>query len=102
MTSSEGASTRGPTSAPPRVRSIESLVGFHVRLLFTDGTRRDIDLEPFLRGPIFEDIRRDPNLFRQIAVDAELGTVVWPNGADIDPDVLHGDFEPEWRTGAGE
>ncbi len=25
--------------------------------------------------------------------DPELGTVVWPNGFDLDPDVLHGDFE---------
>jgi hypothetical protein len=24
----------------------------------------------------------------------ELGTVAWPNGADLDPLVLHGDFEP--------
>jgi len=27
-------------------------------------------------------------------VDDDLGTVVWPNGADLDPLVLHGDFEP--------
>jgi hypothetical protein len=33
-------------------------------------------------------------LFAQVAVDRELGTIGWPNGADLDPDVLHGDFEP--------
>jgi hypothetical protein len=27
--------------------------------------------------------------FRQVAVDPELGTIVWPNGADICPDLLH-------------
>ncbi len=27
--------------------------------------------------------------FAKVAVDAELGTVVWPNGADLAPDVLH-------------
>jgi hypothetical protein len=32
--------------------------------------------------------------FAQVRVDDELETVVWPNGADLDPLVLHGDFEP--------
>jgi hypothetical protein len=29
-----------------------------------------------------------------VRVDDDLGTVTWPNGADLDPLVLHGDFEP--------
>ena len=32
---------------------------------------------------------REPALFGQVRVDEELGTIVWPNGADLDPDVLH-------------
>jgi hypothetical protein len=32
-----------------------------------------------------------------VRVDDELGTVAWPNGADLDPLVLHGDFEPAPR-----
>ena len=43
-------------------------------------------------------------MFDQVSVDANLGTVVWPNGADIDPDVLYArvtgeplpDFAPDW------
>jgi hypothetical protein len=33
---------------------------------------------------------RDPAWFAQVRVDPELGTVVWPNGADLDADVLYG------------
>lgn len=71
-----------------RVKAVTPLTGYTVRLTFTDGTRKDIDLEPYLRGPIFEPLR-DPARFREVAVDPELGTIVWPNGADICPDVLY-------------
>ena len=63
-----------------------------VELTFSDGSVRD--LTAFLWGPVFEDIAADDQLFAQVAVDPELGTIGWPNGADLDPDVLHGDFEP--------
>ncbi|HUO69479.1 MAG TPA: hypothetical protein VMU39_01780 [Solirubrobacteraceae bacterium] len=33
---------------------------------------------------------KDPGYFRQIRVEPELRTVVWPNGFDLDPDVLYG------------
>jgi hypothetical protein len=39
-------------------------------------------------GPVFEPLR-DEAFFAQVAVDPELGTVVWPNGADLAPDALH-------------
>lgn len=71
-----------------RIRTVQALQGYTVELGLTDGTRKVIDLTPFLRGPVFEPILRDPFLFRAISVDESLGTVVWPNGADLDPDVL--------------
>jgi len=37
---------------------------------------------------MFEPLR-DETFFALVAVDKELGTVVWPNGADLAPDVLH-------------
>jgi hypothetical protein len=75
------------------IRSVELLEGFALRLSFDDGTEREVDLEAELWGPMFEPLRADPDLFRQVRVDDDLGTIVWPNGADMDPDVLHGDFE---------
>jgi hypothetical protein len=78
------------------VRSVAALEGYRLRVEFTDGTERVIDVERFLRGPIFEPVKRDRKLFESVAVDPELQTIVWPNGADIDPDVLYGRFEPAW------
>jgi len=42
--------------------------------------------------PIFEPIHNNPQLFR--AVKIEGSTIAWPNGADIDPDVLYYDLKP--------
>ena len=79
-----------------RVESVETLSEFRVRLGFTDGTHREIDLEPFLRGPMFAPIRNDPETFRSVKVDSRMGTIVWNNGADIDPDVLYLGLKPAW------
>ena len=65
-----------------------------VQLTFADGSTRVVDLAPFLWGPVFAEIAGDDALFAQVSVDTELGTIGWPNGADLDPDVLHGDYEP--------
>jgi hypothetical protein len=73
-----------------RVKSVQVLEGFKARLVFTDGSAKTIDLAPFLKGPMFEPLK-DPARFREVRVDPELETLVWPNGADICPDVLfHG------------
>ncbi len=83
-------------SALIRIRGVTPLEGFSVRLEFTDGTRKDVDLEPYLHGPIFAPIRDDPQTFRAVYVDPEAGTIVWSNGADIDPDVLYRGLKPAW------
>ena len=58
-------STRTRTA---RIRSVEPLAGFALRLSFDDGTVREIDLEADLWGPVFEPLRDDPQLFRQVRV----------------------------------
>lgn len=62
---------------------------------FDDGTEQIVDLSPILHGELFEPLR-DPELFAKARLDPEIGTVVWPNGADLDPAVLH-DW-PEYRN----
>jgi hypothetical protein len=82
-----------------RVVQAEPLYGMVVRLLFDDGTQKAIDLDWYLRGPVFEQIRQDPEIFRAVAVDDELGTLVWPSGADLDTQVLYYDnlYPAEWE-----
>ena len=72
-----------------RIKSVDVLQGLRVRLGFTDGTYGELDLEPYLRGPIFEPLLNDRALFASVRVDPEARTIVWPNGADMDPDVLY-------------
>ena len=75
------------------VTNVEPLDGYRLRLWFDDGTERAVDLTDDLWGPMAEPLR-DPEVFRRVRVDPELRTIVWPNGFDMDPDVLHGDHEP--------
>ena len=81
-----------------RVTSLEVLEHYRLRLGFSDGLVRDVDLG-YLKdhGPIFEPLR-DPEFFSQVRIDSDAHTIVWPNGADVDPLVLHGDEQPaEYR-----
>ena len=80
------------------ITDVEVVTGFVVSLTFDDGSVRVVDLEPLLRGPMFAALRSDPALFAEVAVDDELGTIAWPNGADMDADVLHGDEVPAWAA----
>jgi hypothetical protein len=82
---------------PVRITTVTPLEGFQVQLGFTDGTTKAIDLQPYLHGPIFDPIRNDLQVFRAVKVDARMGTIVWDNGADIDPDVLYKGLPPAWR-----
>lgn len=77
-----------------RVKSVEPLEKFRVRITFQNEVQKEIDLERFLRGEIFEPIRKDPKKFRSVKVIG--GTIGWDNGADIDPDVLYYDLRPAW------
>lgn len=79
-----------------RIRSVETTKGFWVRLGFTDGSFKEVNLEPYLHGPIFEIQRKDPQAFASVKVDRRMGTIVWDNGADIDPDVLYYGLKPAW------
>ena len=66
-----------------------AVLGDHVlRLLFSDGTVGDVDFSSEHWTGILEPLN-DPQYFAQVEVDAEAGTVVWPDGIDLAPEPLY-------------
>jgi hypothetical protein len=59
-----------------------------LRLVFAEGLFGDVEVLDRMRGPVFAEART-PDGFAQVIVDPELGTIVWPSGADLAPDTLH-------------
>ena len=56
-------------------------------LTFEGGEQREIEVAALVpMDGVFEPFRNS-SYFRQVRVDAEVGTIVWPNGGDICPDV---------------
>lgn len=73
---------------------VKPLDGFKAHVVFDNGEEREIDLEMYLHGPIFQPIRDDPAMFQAMYI--EHGAITWPNEADIDPDTLYYNLTPAW------
>ena len=73
----------------PRVTRVQAGEFFRVTLSFVDGSEGTVDLSSWIAGRrgVFAALQ-DPTMFARVAVDQEAGTIVWPNGADLDPDML--------------
>lgn len=68
-----------------RVTGVEEVLGgYRLRLAFDDGVHREVDLEEVLEGELYDPLP-EHSLFEKAAVDPEVQTIVWPNGADFDP-----------------
>lgn len=74
----------------PRIKAVRYLADYRLELTFTDDTKGEIDLKERItgRGGVFEPLQ-DVAFFKQVKVDTEAGTIVWPNGVDFCPDVLY-------------
>ena len=83
-----------PMSLMMRIAAVRVLGERRVEITLSNGETRNLDLAPLLTGPVFEEIRRNDTLFAQIQVDSEFGTLAWPSGADLCPDVLSHDRKP--------
>jgi hypothetical protein len=79
----------------PDITSVAVVRHGVLRLTFSDGLSGELDVLDRMRGPVFARART-PDGFAQVTVDAEIGTIVWPGGADLAPDTLY----ERLRTGA--
>jgi hypothetical protein len=82
-----------------RFAEVRPTGGHVVEARLTDGSTRLIDLEPWLGGAIFDEIRSNDEAFNRVYVDEISRTLAWPGGIDLDPDVL---LDPEWVASLGE
>jgi hypothetical protein len=73
----------------PNVVSVEQIGSYRLRLRFDDGAEGEVDVQAMVEFKgVFAPLQA-PEFFSQVRVDEDAGTVVWPNGADLDPLVLH-------------
>ena len=71
-----------------RVTSFQIIAPFTLCIQFEDGTSQTIDFRPVLEGDLYGPLQ-EPTFFSQVRIDPEIHTLVWPNGADFDPAILH-------------
>jgi len=74
----------------PRVTQVRHVEKYRLELSFSDGVTGELDFEHRVvgRGGVFRPLE-DVSFFRQVKVDPEAGTIVWPNEVDFCPDVLY-------------
>jgi hypothetical protein len=93
------ASPFWPSRPCPSIRDVSNrylpvvtgvaVTGDHLlRLLFSDGTAGDVDFSGQHWDGVLEPLS-DPGYFARVTVDAEAGTIAWPDGIDLAPEPLY-------------
>jgi hypothetical protein len=74
----------------PLIQHVQYIRDYVLRLTFADGAEAELDFADKVLGRrgVFEPFA-GVDFFAQVAVDPEAHTLVWPNGVDLDPDVLY-------------
>lgn len=71
-----------------QVRAVEVVEPYTLRVRFSDDTEQVIALKPVLADELYG-LLLNVELFNRAAIDLEVKTLVWPNGADFDSATLH-------------
>ena len=74
----------------PRISAVRHIEGYRLELTFTNGEKAELDFTKRIvgRGGVFAPME-EIQFFKQVVVDPEIGTLVWPNEVDFCPDVLY-------------
>ncbi|MEM7128837.1 MAG: DUF2442 domain-containing protein [Chloroflexota bacterium] len=74
----------------PRIIEVKHIEGYRLELTFTTNEKTELDFRERIvgRGGVFKALE-DLDYFKQVMVDEEIGTLVWPNEVDFCPDVLY-------------
>lgn len=74
----------------PDVKSVQYICGHRLDVAFDDGVQGEIDLKPHIvgKGGVFEPLE-STEFFSRVSVNHEIGTIVWPNDADLSPEFLY-------------
>ena len=69
--------------------AVQPLEHYRLHLRFEDGAEGVVDVRQLVRFSGVFSLLSDPKEFASVQVNPELGTIFWPCGADLDPDVLY-------------
>ena len=70
------------------VSAVSYLEAYRIRIEFSDGVVKEVDLGGEFYGEVFEPLK-DMGFFKQVRVNSETNTIEWPNGADFTPEFLY-------------
>ena len=70
------------------VTDVNYLEAYSIRVEFSDGVVKEVDLREDLYGEVFEPLK-NVEFFKQVRVNSETNTIEWPNGADFAPEFLY-------------
>ncbi len=68
------------------VKAVRPLPDYKLLLTFENDEKRYFDMSTYLNTGIFSELR-DLSIFN--AVSVKFDSIEWPNGADIDPEILY-------------
>lgn len=71
-----------------KINSFKKLGHYVLQIKFNDRTERTVDFQPILKGKLYGPLK-NMKLFDRVRLDPEVHTLIWPNGADFDPAILH-------------